>query len=1079
MGILTACEPRKDILAGSFNPEIFTASLSAVVRHYRERASGVHLIYADARQFFTDATYPTDGLRMVLSDVFGRIRGDNSVPAIHRLETAFGGGKTHTLIACTHIALGGSDLKDVTRGVISYDLLPEPGQVSVVGVAGDELPVHKPRGTSLVPYTLWGEIAFQVGGKALYQQIEEEAASYAAPGKTYFDAVFKGRKTLIMLDELAQYAARLTAARPDGGEQLAAFLMSLHGYVRTNSGIAVVLTLAGTADAFANQTQRLASLLSDVTGSEVNQDAALGIGQRALKGVSSVVARDASPVVPVQAAEISRVLGKRLFTGIDEEQARKTVDAYFRLYAKHTSVLPFQAGREDYRDRMAAHYPFHPTLIDFLTNKLAASETFQGTRGMLRVLTLAVRSLWKRQIDIPMIHACHMDLREARTVSELIGRTGGSELLPVLNADIGGADTEGIEGGRSNAELADLRNPHPEGWPMYEYTWKTVFLHSLVGREEGFGSNLFGLTEQEAIFNVTFPGLTPPQVGEALKEIEHSAFYLRFNQGRYYASLDPSINRALARIRRSLGLAEIDEALDAVARKVVSSDVRTFTVVTDVSAPEHIPDRKGKPVLALASLNAGSLDVAECVTMAGPNTPRLEQNLVFLLVPDTVSSKSETGRKTFFDDGAGETEAMHTKLRDTARTVISMQKLSMNPQAHGINPRKFQEEDFRKRFSEREKALETAVTQCFKSLWFSSASGQIAHKEIRTAGGEGGLSVFEQIRKILLDEGELVTEEHTTQSHLGNLKKLFFDRTDTIQLSKLRENFSRLRTWPILDSPSVLDQLIRAGVVRGVWCLFRMGSDEVIKPDEFYSRETGELPFDLDLGRDYAIVTPEGARKRGWTKDSGPDLTRVPDWVREALSEKHAATVNEIKETVVNKYGEVPAKAFNEAVAKLVQAERIISYKGRPDQEEKPAELISGTGAVFFNPEESDVLVTPAKAAERGWIAETPRGFSLSGKDGAKVFLPLLNRIGSLYNRGASSTIDSLDMTDLELPKGGRLRLSVFGVPPESVKDLSELFEVVAALTRSGDDTELFLDIDYPKDGCAFVQELTNRKKDV
>lgn len=73
----------------------------------------LHSLYTDAARFFSEATYPTDGMRSVIGDVFARIAGDNSAPAIHRLETAFGGGKTHTLIACTHLAWRGTELAEV------------------------------------------------------------------------------------------------------------------------------------------------------------------------------------------------------------------------------------------------------------------------------------------------------------------------------------------------------------------------------------------------------------------------------------------------------------------------------------------------------------------------------------------------------------------------------------------------------------------------------------------------------------------------------------------------------------------------------------------------------------------------------------------------------------------------------------------------------------------------------------------------------------------------------------------------------------------------------------------------------
>jgi predicted AAA+ superfamily ATPase len=248
--ILETCTPRPDLIKGTFNPEIFTASLSQVVDHYRGRSGAVSNLYTDAEQFFAEATFPTDGLRMVLSEVMARLSGDNSVPALHRQESAFGGGKTHMLIALTHLGFRGRELAEAAApcfdsGVFDPNDLHVPDAVQVVGIAGDEIPVHKPQGVDLVPYTLWGEIAFQIGGEALYRSVEAEATSQAAPGKHFLDRIFEDRRVLLLLDELAQYSARLAAAYPQGAGQLSAFLMALNGYARNHAGIAVVLTLAG------------------------------------------------------------------------------------------------------------------------------------------------------------------------------------------------------------------------------------------------------------------------------------------------------------------------------------------------------------------------------------------------------------------------------------------------------------------------------------------------------------------------------------------------------------------------------------------------------------------------------------------------------------------------------------------------------------------------------------------------------------------------------------------------------------------------------------------------------------------
>jgi predicted AAA+ superfamily ATPase len=555
MSIVESCGPRKDLVEGSFNPEIFTANLMQVIDHYRGETDVVASIYTDPTAFFGEGTYPTDGMRQVLRNLFGRLGGkDATYPAIQWLQTAFGGGKTHTLIAATHLAYRGTDIAELARDVIDPALLLASGETTVVGIAGDRVTIHETHGPRLVPYTLWGEIAFQVGGAEIYQSIGSAATSFGSPGNEYFDAVFKGRRVLVMLDELAAYAARVEAARPGGRSSVATFLMSLFQYAKDHVGLAVVLTLASQKDAFARQTAMLSDLVSEAKGEEVGKSEALDIARRADGEVRSVVARDATAVTPVRGQEISRVFSRRLFARIDHAAAENTADAYMDMYRRTATLLPEEARQENFRERMVAHYPFHPTLIDFLTEKLSTVETFQGTRGVLRVLALTVANLWRKRAAAPMIHACHIDLRDPRLSDELISRTESAALMPIVTADIGGADSGDLSAQDSNAALADRHNPHPEGFPLYEYTWKTVFLHSLAGFGEGLASNVFGINKQDALFAASFPGMTPPQVETALEAIRSQAYYLRYSEteGRYYASTGVSINRVLADIRRAL-----------------------------------------------------------------------------------------------------------------------------------------------------------------------------------------------------------------------------------------------------------------------------------------------------------------------------------------------------------------------------------------------------------------------------------------------------------------------------------------------------------------------------------------------
>ena len=446
--IFETCQPRKSILQGTFNPEVFTAALSPVIQFYRSGEAAIDSVYTDAETFFTEATYPTEGLRQTVSNVFRRISGDQTAPSIYRLETSFGGGKTHSLIACVHIANRGTELAPVTSEILDAQYLPAPHSVTVVGIAGDEIPVSKIKGDRLIPYTLWGELAYQIGGETLYKEVKGEAESFAAPGKHFLETVLGDKKVLIMLDELAQYAARLEVAVPNkGADQLAAFLMALNGYAKSHPGIAVIVTLAGATDAFSRQTANLTKLLNQIGNGDLQQDDAVAMAEKARQGITSVVMRDATAVTPVQATEISSVLAKRLFEKIDPSAPEDATQAFTELYQRNSALLPEEATSVRFRSRMLASYPFHPTLIDFLNNKLAQAENFQGTRGVLRVLAMTVRSLWIKKI--PILQGMIMSFREgdmpvARTYLQRQAEGHEDKIIDILKVWADGCGSESL-----------------------------------------------------------------------------------------------------------------------------------------------------------------------------------------------------------------------------------------------------------------------------------------------------------------------------------------------------------------------------------------------------------------------------------------------------------------------------------------------------------------------------------------------------------------------------------------------------------------------------------------------------------
>ena len=1073
--VLETCVPRPSIIQGTFNPEVFTAALGPVIQYYKGQQSTIDAIYTDARVFFTEGTYPTDGLKQTVSNVFRRISGDMSAPSIQRMETAFGGGKTHTLISCVHIANKGKDIADVLTGILDERYLPESGTVDVVGIAGDEIPVSKNMGDELVPYTLWGELAYQIGGEDLYKQVQNAAEMFAAPGKDFFDVVLGGRKVLIMLDELAQYAARLEAALPNkGADQLAAFIMSLDGYAKTHTGIAIIVTLAGSTDAFSKQTEGLTRLLNKIGTGDLSKDDAVAMAERASKGITSVLMRDATAVTPVQSKEIASVLAKRLFTSIDRDAARIAADEYEAMYQRNSSMLPEEATSIGFHDRMISMYPFHPTLIDFLNNKLSLAENFQGTRGVLRVLAMTVRSLWTRNIKATVIHVSDIDMQNSNIVDEILGRTGSADLKTVLNADVGSVGTYDLSEGISNAQKADKENPHPDGLPLYEITWKDVFLNSLVGRSEGRSSRVFGISEQDAIFEVSTPSLAPSQVRTALEAIEQNAYYLRYEEGKYYAHLDPTINSVLARIRATIDNRQISAKLESVAGHLIQ-DNALFRTEHRVKYPQDIPDKKEKLTVGVVSLDAGVINVKDMFYKCGEQAARVFQNALVLLVPKTVvvvgTSEYEQGAM-FMDTTQEESKS---RLYDIAQQVLAIKKLEDNPESYGINRNKLKSDEFAERKNERNLALTTTVGGMYTSLYFANASGFIK-KELKKASGEGGAPILTQIQQNLMSAGELVM---TTNDCFGaaTLKSLatdyFFKQDDRAKCSDILDSFHKLRSWPMLPDKDTLERILREGISSGIWTAYKMSdSEDDDMPAEFYSQQK-PLPIDVNLiSGNYSIMAVEGAKKRGWTEEDRVPNEKVADAVKTIMQNTGAATVKDVVGEVQRQYSNVDDEQVKDVVLDIVKDGRYGLYEGNASQTDKPKHVTTGFEAYGHTVDDNEVLVTKGTQSERGWLDNTINQLRIEGNDGAKKLFPLLKRIGSIYTRGATSTIESLDMSDLNLPGGGTLRVAVENASPSDIKRLDEFFQILCEVSKVTEGTEAELVIENPDDKCSFIKAL-------
>jgi hypothetical protein len=370
----TIAVPHEDILAGRLTLDVFAADLWEV---HKGRAPDE---YKDATRFF-QKTYQTEGLSNLLSMVEKRLRGQGGDPVI-QIQTPFGGGKTHALIAMYHKAA-------------------EWGANCVVIV-----------GTPMAPTeTVWGLMAEQLVGN------REGFEGHTAPGREALRALLEAHQSLlILMDEVLEYATKAAGVRVGSStlsSQTLAFLQELTEAAATLERVCLAVTLPS-------------SVLE-----HYDEDA-----ERLFRQLQKVAGRVEKIYTPVQEHEITSVIRRRLFSSVKEKQMRAAVGEFLD-YAVAESLLPAGVEPSEYRQRFEASYPFLPEVVDVLYQRWGSFTSFQRTRGVLRLLSLVIHAL--KEQEMPYITLADFDMTNQEVRRELLKHIG-PEYDSVIAADITGEE---------------------------------------------------------------------------------------------------------------------------------------------------------------------------------------------------------------------------------------------------------------------------------------------------------------------------------------------------------------------------------------------------------------------------------------------------------------------------------------------------------------------------------------------------------------------------------------------------------------------------------------------------------------
>jgi len=617
--------PHEDIREERLAEAVFAANVWAVVQGTAPE------VYLDPEEFFRK-TYLTSGLSAVLGRVAGALRrGGDSGDRIISLQTAFGGGKTHTLVALWHLAKHAARLEesphaDGLRKAVGGRLPREVKGVAVFtnqtcdATQGREVE----RGVHL--RTLWGELAYQLGGKALYERVRANDESQRVPQGLFFEVLRAASPCLILLDELADYCVG-AAAVPVGDTSLAdqtvSFIQQLTEAVQQAPGAVVVATLPASR--------------YEVAQSEKGQEAFVTLEKR--------FQRLGADVKPVADEEIYEVVRARLFESITPENEpdypKKVAQAYQGMYAAHSGEVPSEAAKNSYREQLQRAYPFHPLLIDSLYTRWGSHPDFQRTRGVLRLLASIVGDRWKRRLGSTetqhLIQPCHVRW-SVDALQAALTRLWGPPYQSVAAAD--------VLGDRSNAGIFDEERG---GDYRSEAIGQGLGAAILLGSFGGQGGRS-GFSSKELKLACAKQGLNWNYTDGALLELEDRCFYLHAATAgslgkRYWFGTKPTLNKLVVQYRQQSAREnfneEILEDLRAESQKGALAGA-TWRVI--VNPAEDLPEQKALTLLVLPpSLawdeNGGAKDAVQAsvraISTRCGGKDRLYRNTLLFLVGST------------------------------------------------------------------------------------------------------------------------------------------------------------------------------------------------------------------------------------------------------------------------------------------------------------------------------------------------------------------------------------------------------------------------------------------------------------
>ncbi|MFE1099028.1 Swt1 family HEPN domain-containing protein [Nocardiopsis alba] len=538
-------KPHADVIRGQFSAAEFAADLHAVAEGHATASE-----YHNPDEFFA-RTFLTSGLTDLLTRALKRLSGDADASPVINLQTQFGGGKTHSMLALYHLFSEGlatrtlppavQDLVHETLSDVDGDPLSslDVKRVTLVGTKlSPSQPIVKDDGTHV--RTLWGELAWQLGGREAFDRVAIADSSGTAPGDALDtivrEIVSEDQGVLILVDEWVAYARQLLDRNDLPGGTFAVqhtFAQHLTEMAKTIPGVMLVVSIPASDS------------LDNGGGGSALEVGGLN-GHRALEMLQQVIGRNADDWRPANNVESFEIVRRRLF---EEPDATALADIaavakqYVKYYQDNTGFFPRGTTTGEYEQRIRAAYPIHPELFDRLYEDWSTLPKFQRTRGVLRLMSVIINALWITEDDTPLITPGAAPVDNTQVFSE-ITKYLDDNWKPVVDKDV---DGEGSTPVQIDHERPSFGQRH-----LTRRIARSVFIATVPTLR----SSHKGVDIQRLRLGAAVPGDVINHIGDARALLGQRATYFYEDGDRSWYDLAASVSRVAA--DRAAGYGEAD-----------------------------------------------------------------------------------------------------------------------------------------------------------------------------------------------------------------------------------------------------------------------------------------------------------------------------------------------------------------------------------------------------------------------------------------------------------------------------------------------------------------------------------------